>query len=311
MRRVVIPTIVMIGVGSWIVTGALVADPPSVGAQTPTPAVQIGHVQDASFGGAFPSKRPMFLLAIGSDARPGVCEPVERCLADSLHLIGLNPREGGASIIGFPRDSYVEIPGVGTRKINDALFYGGPELVVETVEQLVGVKIDYYFLTSFVGFKHMVNDVGGIEVEVPYAMNDPSSGAVFSAGPQALDGTQALAFSRNRKSTPNGDFSRSENQGLVLMAALERFRKDMRTNPLSLFTWLASGLRHIQTEVSTGELFQLALASLTIEPSRVVNRVAPGSIGFAGEVSVVHLGGDAEAMFQDIADDGLLEPSDA
>jgi polyisoprenyl-teichoic acid--peptidoglycan teichoic acid transferase len=308
VRKAVAGLAVATVLGGWLVGGALLADPPAR-AQTPPP-MQLGHAGQASYLPSLPGKRPIFVLAIGSDARPGVCEPVERCLADSLHLIGLNPREGGASIIGFPRDSYVEIPGVGTRKINDALFYGGPELVVETVEQLVGVKIDYYFLTSFGGFKHMVNDVGGIEVEVPYAMNDPSSGAVFSAGPQVLDGKQALAFSRNRKSTPNGDFSRSENQGLVLMAALERFRKDLRKDPLSVFTWVVSAMRHMQTELSAGEVFQLALSAATIEPSRVVNRVTPGSIGFAGEASVVHLGSEAEAMFDDIADDGLLEPSD-
>jgi polyisoprenyl-teichoic acid--peptidoglycan teichoic acid transferase len=306
-QRTSAAAVVIIAVGSWITAGALVADPPAVRAQSPTPSIQIGHVQDSSFGGTFPSKRPIFVLAIGSDARPGVCEPVERCLADSIHLIGINPKERGGSIVGLPRDSYVEIPGVGTRKINDALFNGGPELVVETVEQLVGVEIDYYFLTSFVGFRHMVNDVGGLEVELPYSVAASGGLPTIAAGRQVLDGALALALARNRKGVPNGDFSRSENQGLLLMAALERFRKDMRNDPLSVFTWVLSGLRHIQTELSAGEMFQLALAAMTIEPNRVVNRVAPGSIGFAGEASVVFLGGEAEAMFQDVADDGLLE----
>jgi LCP family protein required for cell wall assembly len=292
--------------GGWIAVGALLAEPPVATAQTPTP-MQLGHAGEAAFLPGFRGRRPIFVLAIGSDARPGVCEPVERCLADSLHLIGLNPRKGAASILGFPRDSYVDIPGVGTGKINDSLFHGGPELVVQTVEELVGVDIDYYFLTSFAGLRHMVNDVGGIEIDIPYAMSDASSGAVFSEGLQVLDGKQALAFARNRKDTPNGDFSRSENQGLLMMAALERFRKDVRKDPLSLFTWLVSGLRHIQTELSAGEVFDLALAALTVEPNRVVNRVTPGGLGFAGEASVVQLGSEAEAMFADIADDGLLE----
>jgi LCP family protein required for cell wall assembly len=216
-------------IATWIAGGALLADPPPAGAQTGTPA-QIGHAGDASFLPGFAEvagRRTLFYLAIGSDARPGVCEPVERCLADSIHLIGINPRRGGASILGFPRDSYVPIPGVGTQKINNALFAGGPELVVQTIEELVGVDINSYFLTSFAGLRHMVNSVGGVEVEIPYAMSDPSSGAVFEAGPQELDGKQALAFARNRKSTPNGDFSRSENQGLVM---LERWSSSGRTS---------------------------------------------------------------------------------
>ena len=299
-----------VALGTWAVAGAVLADPPRAGAQA-TPPAPLGHPVDSSFLPSFADvagRRTLFVLAIGSDARPGVCEPVERCLADSIHLIGINPRKGGASILGFPRDSYVPIPGVGTQKINNTLFNGGPELVVQTVEELVGVDIDSYFLTSFAGLRHMVNSVGGIEVEIPYAMNDPSSGAVFEAGPQELDGKQTLAFARNRKSTPNGDFSRSENQGLVMLGALEQLRKDVRRDPFSLFTWIVSGMEHIQTDLSAVELFQLSMAALTVNPNKVVNRVTPGGIGTAGGASIVTLGGEADAMFADIADDGLLEP---
>ena len=294
----------------WAMGGAVLADAPSAEAQA-TPPPPLGHPVDSSFLPSFADvagRRTLFVLAIGSDARPGVCEPVERCLADSIHLIGINPREGGASILGFPRDSYVPIPGVGTQKINNALFAGGPELVVQTLEELVGVDIDSYFLTSFAGLRHMVNSVGGIEVEIPYPMNDASSGAVFEAGPQELDGKQTLAFARNRKSTPNGDFSRSENQGLVMLGALEQFRRDVRRDPFSLFTWIVSGMEHIQTDLSAVELFQLSMAALTVNPNKVVNRVTPGGIGTAGGASIVTLGGEADAMFADMADDGLLEP---
>jgi polyisoprenyl-teichoic acid--peptidoglycan teichoic acid transferase len=308
------PVIAMFtALGVWVAAGAMLADPPSAGAQaTPTPP--LGHPVDSSFLPSFADvrgKRAFFVLAIGSDARPGVCEPVERCLADSIHLIGINPRRGGASILGFPRDSYVPIPGVGTQKINNALFAGGPELVVQTIEELVGVDVDTYFLTSFAGLKKMVNSVDGIEVEIPYAMSDASSGAVFDAGAQVLDGKQALAFSRNRKSTPNGDFSRSENQGLVMLGALQQFRKDVRRDPFSLFTWIVSGMEHIQTDLSAVDLFQLSMATLSVNPKKVVNRVTPGGIGLAGGASIVTLGGEADAVFADIADDGLLEPSGA
>ncbi|HEX5948082.1 MAG TPA: LCP family protein [Actinomycetota bacterium] len=301
---------VFVALCASIAAGAALADPPTAGAQE-SPPPPLGHAVDSSYLPSFADvagKRTLFVLAIGSDARPGVCEPVERCLADSIHLIGINPRKGGASVLGFPRDSYVPIPGVGTQKINNALFAGGPELVVQTVEELVGVEIDSYFLTSFAGLKRMVNSVEGIEVEIPYPMNDASSGAVFEAGPQELDGKQALAFARNRKSTPNGDFSRSENQGLLMLGALEQFRKDVRRDPFSMFTWLVSGIEHIQTDLSAVELFQLSMAALTVNPNRVVNRVTPGGIGTAGGASIVTLGSEAEAMFADIADDGLIEP---
>jgi LCP family protein required for cell wall assembly len=308
VKRSVVALLVAVVV--WIAGGVMLAEPPPAGAQA-TPPAPLGHSVDASFLPGFADvagRRTLFVLAIGSDARPGVCEPVERCLADSIHLIGINPRQGGASILGFPRDSYVPIPGVGTQKINNALFAGGPELVVQTVEELVGVDIESYFLTSFAGLRHMVNSVGGIEVEIPYPMNDTASGAVFDAGLQELDGKQALAFARNRKNTPNGDFSRSENQGLLLVEALEQFRKDIRRDPFSLFTWIVSGMENIQTDLSAVELFQLSMASLNVNPKKVVNRVTPGGIGSAGGASIVTLGGEADAVFADIADDGLLEP---
>ncbi len=310
MRKLTAAATLFLALGAWIAGGALLADPPSAGAQSPTP-MQLGHAGDATFLPGFgdvAGRRTLFVLAIGSDARPTVCEPVERCLADSIHLIGINPRQKSASILGIPRDSYVPIPGVGTQKINNALFAGGPELVVQTVEELVGVEIDYYFLTAFRDFKLMVNSIGGIEVEIPYPMSDPSSGAVFDEGSQELDGAQALAFSRNRKDTPNGDFSRSENQGRVLLAALEEFRKDMRQDPFSIFTWIVAGIDHIQMNLSAVDLFPLALAALTINPNKVVNRVMPGGIGSAGGASIVTLGSEADAVFADIADDGLLEP---
>lgn len=267
----------------------------------------LGHEIAGALLPGFPTGRPFFVVAIGSDARPGVCEPVERCLADSIHLIGVNPKERSAGIIGIPRDSYVEIPGQGTGKINESLFGGGPELVVQTVEQLAGVTVDYSFLTSFEGFRHLIEEIGGIEVEIPYPVSDAASGATFDAGIQMLDGPQALAFARNRKDTPNGDFSRTENQGRLILAALAQLRQQVRRDPARLFTYLIAGAKYVQTELSMTDLFELALATLAIDPKRVVNVALPGGIGTAGAASIVTLGSEADAVFADLADDGLLQ----
>jgi LCP family protein required for cell wall assembly len=308
VRKAVAITLLLGTLGAWVAGGALLTDPPAVRAQSQTPSTaELGHAGDVEFLPGFEATRPIFVLAIGSDARPGYCEPVERCLADSIHLIGINPRSQAASILGIPRDSYVDIPGRGPAKINEALLQGGPQLVVETVEQLVGVDIDYYFLTSFEGFRHMVNAVGGLEVQVPYSIAASGSLPSISAGPQQLDGDLALALARNRKGAPNGDFSRSENQGLILLAALAKFRQDVRRDPMSLLIWLVSGLTHIQTDLSVSEVFELALACMAIPPAKVVNSVTPGGIGTAPNgASIVTLGEEADAIFADIADDGLL-----
>jgi LCP family protein required for cell wall assembly len=258
----------------------------------------------AEFRPDVPSNGPMFVLAIGSDARPG--QSVTGARADSLHIIGVNPREGRASILGIPRDSYVPIPGAGSQKINAALFFGGPELMVRTVEQLTGIRIDAYLLTGFFDFRRMVTKVGPIEVVVPYPMSDAASNAHFRAGPTRVTGPRALAFSRNRHDAPGGDVGRSLNQGRLLLAALRALRDDVRRDPLALFRWTAVGFEHVRTDLTLLEMLELLNAAVSIEPARVPNRVVFGGGGTVGGASVIQLGSAALAMFRDLRRDGLL-----
>jgi LCP family protein required for cell wall assembly len=305
VRRLV-AVMAMAAVVGWIGVSALTVDP-RAGAQTETPpTIQLRRVQHADFVPAPGTDGAIFILAIGSDARPDVCMPVERCLADSIHLIGINPKDHSATILGFPRDSWVPIPGVGTRKINEALHSGGPQLVVRTVESLTGITIDYYLLTSFAGVVEMVNGIGGVEVDVPYDMNDPASGAVFPEGPRVLTGQEALAFSRNRKDTPEGDFSRSENQGTVILSTLQKLHQDFEEDPTVLFEWIAVGSANLQTDLSLLEVFNLLLTGLSIDPANVDNVVVPGSLGFAGEASVVLLSPEADEIYADMRKDGVV-----
>ena len=251
-----------------------------------------------------PTRGTLFILAIGSDARPG--QSVSRSRADSLHIIGVNLRNRRASIVGIPRDAYVSIPGAGAGKINAALFRGGPGLVVRTVERLTGIRMDGYLLTGFKGFRRMVTLIGGVGLRIPYRMSDAASGAYFRAGPRRLKGRPALAFSRNRHDAPGGDFGRSLNQGAVILAALRELRRDVSRNPLVLFRWVALASRHLETDLSVPEMLHLLMAALTIEPRRVRNRVVSGGAGFVGSQSVVHLGSGASAMFRDLRRDGHL-----
>ena len=112
----------------------------------------------------------VWILAVGSDARPG--EDMTRTRGDALQLIGMNTKTGAAAAIGIPRDSYVSIPGVGSERINAALYYGGPELLGETVGELIGIVPDYVFVTRFEKFANMVNDIGGIDVDNPIFFSD-------------------------------------------------------------------------------------------------------------------------------------------
>lgn len=264
-----------------------------------------GAAVAADFVPAVPPTEPMFVLVIGSDARPG--QAVAGARADSLHIVGVNPRRGRISILGIPRDSWVPIPGFGSDKINAALVRGGPDLVVETVERLTGIRIDAYVLTGFDGFQRMVSAVGGIDIKIPFPISDHYAHAQFRKGPEHLTAREALAFSRARHDLPNGDFGRSLNQGRLMVAALATLRDQLSRGRWALLPWAVAGAEELKTDLSLSEMFELLVAAPAFDPRRVRNRVVSGRGGSIGGKSVVLLDGGAYAMFRDLARDAILD----
>ena len=251
---------------------------------------------------------PIFVLLIGSDARPG--EAVGELRADSIHIVAINPAKSKMTIVGFPRDALVAIPGVGTTKINAAMVSGGPELVLQTVEDLTGITMDYWALTGFRGFDAMITQVGGLTMDVPFSVVDSAAEANIPAGRQELTGDDALAFARARHSLPSGDFGRSENQGRLIIAALAQLKREFTKDPSRLLVWIGAGLRNAQSDVPLDQLMSLAFTATTVNPKRVVNIVLPGSVGMSGTTSVVNLNSTAvQAISRDLESDGLLKRS--
>jgi len=269
------------------------------------PRLQIGDAH-AEFAPSLRGDEPIFILILGSDARPGT--PLEGGLCDSIHVLGINPEAKRATLVGIPRDSYVPLSTGGSGKINVALAQGGSEGMIATVEDLTGVTLDYYVLTGFDGFKTIVDALGGFKIEAPYSF-EGHEGTSFEEGRQTLTGSEALEYSRTRKSLSQGDFDRSMNQGRVLLGAFAQFRAEFRTDPTALFRWIAIGSRNVVTDVPLNELLTLAFTSSEIGPKRVTNLVAVGSIGTAGGASVVNLP-SPNPVFQDVADDGFILPKD-
>jgi LCP family protein required for cell wall assembly len=252
-------------------------------------------------------RRTITILAIGSDARPGGNPLASR--ADSIHVLFLHPRKQRVVVVGIPRDSWVSIPGHGSDKINAALASGGPASMVQTVEQNFGSRIDYWAVTSFWGIARMVDQVGGLQVRIPFRMRDPFSGSNFRPGLDRLHGKQVLAFARDRHSVAGGDFGRQENGGRVFLAALAQFRKEFRRDPGRLLTWIAAGVRHMDTDLPVDELVDLAFTASRILPKDVRNVVLPGGTGTIGGRSVVTLSmATARTIFSDARADGALRP---
>jgi polyisoprenyl-teichoic acid--peptidoglycan teichoic acid transferase len=278
---------------------AIVFTPRSEEPREEPPAIELHRVAAASYTQA-PKQKLFTALIIGSDVREG--DP-RRGRGDSLHLLVVNAKTGAGTLIGIPRDSYVNIPGRGTDKINASLFFDGPESTVAAVKALSGIHIQYWALIEFSRFRKLVDTLGGVEVNVPYPMRDSFSGSDFKAGRTKMNGTQALAFSRDRHSARGGDFGRSENQGRLLLASLEKFREDAKS-PLKLAKYLRAFDDLVESDVAIGELLELAAIGRTLSPDKIKNVVLPGRSGSAGGSSVVFVSpGD---LFKKVRDDGVL-----
>ena len=274
------------------------------GAQQPSPtppAIELHRTAAAAY--FEPARaRTIFALVIGSDVRSG--DP-SRGRADSIHIVGINTRTGAGTIVGIPRDSWVPVGGA-PQKINASLVAGGARATVATVSRLSGIKFHYWALTEFTRFTRLVDRLGGLDVVVPYPMQDLQfSGANFRPGRRHMNGGHALAFARNRKATPHGDFSRSENQGRLLIAGLSKFR-GLVHDPRRLAKALLAFRSEVVSDVPAGELLSLARTTTKINPRRIRNLVLPGTAGNAGGASVVFLSPAANEIFKRIRDDAVF-----
>jgi len=171
----------------------------------------------SALSGAADTPGTTYLLA-GSDSRAdGAVKDGfnESERADSIMLVNVAPN-GQAVALSIPRDTYAEIPGVGWDKINASYAYGGPELLVETVEKLTGLTVDHFVQIGMGAVPDMVDAVGGVELCYDNDANDPYSGLNWTAGCHTVDGTTALQFSRMRYQDPEGDIGRTKRQRQVI-----------------------------------------------------------------------------------------------
>ena len=265
-------------------------------------AFTIHKVDDASINPPDTRTDPFFVLLIGNDGRAGL----DGIRGDGLHVLGINPASRSATILNIPRDTYVPIPGLGSAKINDAYKQAGFAKQVETVAAFTGVNFSFVIETNFDGFMAMVDEMGGLHVEVPYRMFDRNSGADFQPGRVHMMGPGALAFARNRN-IPNGDIARTTNHGWLLIGALERAR-EVATSPLETVRMAGILARHTHYEgISLRDLYGLMHLGLSIDPANVRNVTMPSAIGKVGPADVVFAAGGAQDVFADFRDDAILQ----
>ncbi|HJD51305.1 MAG TPA: LCP family protein [Candidatus Rothia avistercoris] len=167
------------------------------------------------------------ILLLGSDQRSGAeAQVVTGARADTIMVLHI-PEDGSAAyLISVMRDTWVNIPGYGSHKVNAALNYGGVDLQVATIEQLLGIQMDHVAEIDFQGFKALVDTLGGVTVDVPFAFNATPAGYSFAAGPQTMTGGEALVFVRERYVFSDGDYQRVRNQRAFLRGVYNELKAD-------------------------------------------------------------------------------------
>lgn len=256
--------------------------------------------------------KPVFLLALGSDARIGNPDAGR---FDAIHIVAIDPVTKRATIVGIPRDAWVQIPGRGSDKIN-AAGIGGPDLMLRTVEQLSGCRFDYYLFSAFEGFMRLVDEFGGLPVDVPVRVRDRQANQLdLQPGPQVLTGRQALGYARSRKGsaafTPRGDFDRSVHQGDLMIAALAKARAELEGDPGLVLKYLAIMLRHVKTNLPLAESLRLGMLAVRVSPAGVANFVIDGANDVAGQASIVRITPKGLNQLADVCADGLLSEEPA
>jgi anionic cell wall polymer biosynthesis LytR-Cps2A-Psr (LCP) family protein len=208
--------------------------------------------------------------------------------SDAIMVLHIPADRGKATLVSIPRDSWVPVDGYGDQKINAAFSYGGPSLLAQTVEQVGDVRLDHVMVVDWAGFRGITEVVGNVEL-----------------GGEELDPEEALAYVRERKSLPNGDFDRVERQQEYLLSVMSSLRdQNVLANPVSLSRTVNSLDEFVSVDatLSNRELVDLGWSSRRLSPSQVDTITAPNDgTGMVGDQSIVRLDvAETRALFDRI-----------
>lgn len=205
------------------------------------------------------------ILLLGSDTRSGSeAAQVSGSRADSIMLMHIPADGKGVYLVSIMRDTWVNIPGYGSAKINAALNYGGISLQVATVENLLGIKIDHVAEIEFEGFKALVNSVGGVDVQVPFDFD--INAWSFKQGMQHMDGGAALAFVRARYQFADGDYQRVRNQRAFLRGLYNTMKSKGALDNVGSFQSAVesiAGYMRVDSGLNAAQIAQIAAPVLT------------------------------------------------
>ncbi len=275
----------------------------------------LGRVNAGTSG--TPQTGPINILVAGIDTRTGLTHQEEVELhvgsdismnSDTLMLVHISADHSSVHVVSVPRDSWVDIPGHGMSKINAAIGLGGPALMVKTVEQATGLVINDYVEIDFLGFVKVIDALGGVDICLPYAVDDSYTGLHLPAGVHHVDGVTALAFARDRHSFALSDVARiSDQQQLLSSLFAEATDSGILANPFRLQSFLSSLTASISVDKGfdlirlAGELRGIRSQDVTFTtvPLASLDYVVPST----GEEAVLWNAKAAAALFTSLKND--------
>ena len=252
----------------------------------------------------------MNILLVGIDDGMGLAEgdPVLRGRSKSLNtdtimILRVEPKTQQASLLSLPRDLWVDIAGGGQGRINSALALGGPERLIQTINQDFGIPINHYVMIDFQGFEALVKAIDGVPVYFNFPSRDQATGLFqYETGCQVLSGEQALAFARSRhfeisrdnkswQEDPTGDFGRVTRQQQFIRAALKKAVAQGVRNPFVLKQFLEIAQKNVtlDTEFKIQDLVDLGSQFRTFDPDSLVSFTPVATGTFKGAASVLEL----------------------
>lgn len=248
-----------------------------------------------------PSSALNYLL-VGSDTREGLTKEQSKLLrvgttkaaagarSDTMLLVHISKARDKATIISIPRDSLVMIPehqssiykertvAAAQGKINSAFAWGGAPLLIKTLENETGLRIDHYIEIGFAGFAGMVDSLGGIEICTKKDINDSKSHLVLNAGVHTLDGIESLKYVRTREFDGLGDIGRMQRQQQFMSAVLRKVTSTgVLLNPIKLVNFFNAAIATVKTDsqLNSGDLLTLAKQLKNLSASKVRTLTIP------------------------------------
>jgi len=275
---------------------------------------QVSDVPRVSIGGVLDERpvsgEPQNILVVGVDDGSGLAagDPVlvgrGRTLnTDTIMVLRVDPGSGEAALLSFPRDLWVPIAGSSSKaKINSALPLGGPERLIQTIQQNFGIPIHHYVQVNFAGFKELVAAIDGVPIYFPWPARDRNTGlAVDEPGCVTLDPDQALAFARSRyfeihdgdswRFDVSSDWGRINRQQMFIRAAMKRAVARGIRNPFTLnqLIGIAQQAVTLDDALTTEQIVDLGTRFRDFDPDELVTYTVPGRDGKAGAADVVFI----------------------